>query len=481
MRGFTKKRASIFVVVHVLLAFSISSFGADYYVTPGGAGVKDGSDWSNAFEGKPSFFEKGSTYYIAGGDYTNDGTGIGFRWDIPNLSGTGTITIVKATQGNSGNILGYQDSFGKDQAIFATSGACSTSFFSSWGAFALDTDDIIIDGSYKDGIKIIEGPADWKPFSSTGYFKVAVLVKNASNILLKNMLFQFADDPVGEENPYIKIGIYDWLNEPENLRVEKCNFSKPNIAVRGSGRDSYFIDGCTFSESTSAYSGFPGWPFNALLSIGYSSSGLVARNTFSGDIGTTRISLVESGKRYDIHGNLVVNCNGYRSAFAAGGNSRFINNTIATSSFGNSDESGVISFPMQTDGNVVDNNLFMNVTLDSETLVRGPYSGDYNWCFDGSDNSTNECAQVAAATNGIAYLFGEEVPDIFQGISTDDFRLKEELAGKTLSSGSFALNIDRLGAKRGGDGIWDRGAFEFVGRLPFNIAIFSILLLSTQN
>ena len=36
----------------------------------------------------------------------------------------------------------YQETYGTAPAIFATSGACSTSYFNDWGAFSLNTDDV---------------------------------------------------------------------------------------------------------------------------------------------------------------------------------------------------------------------------------------------------------------------------------------------------------------------------------------------------
>ena len=51
----------------VLFAASIPAFGATLYVTPTGAGNKDGSDWANAFAGIQAAVDVATAAYAADG------------------------------------------------------------------------------------------------------------------------------------------------------------------------------------------------------------------------------------------------------------------------------------------------------------------------------------------------------------------------------------------------------------------------------
>lgn len=83
-----------------------------FHVTPSGAGSKDGSNWSNAFQGLPSTLVRDSIYYLAAGSYP------GGVFGTP-TSGTNTITIRKATEQEHGSDTGWQSSFSQ-QAVFTT-------------------------------------------------------------------------------------------------------------------------------------------------------------------------------------------------------------------------------------------------------------------------------------------------------------------------------------------------------------------------
>lgn len=445
-----------------ILGFGGAVHAADYFVTPTGAGSNDGSDWAHAFAGRPPSFEKGSTYYIAGGDYTDAGSGIGWRWQIENPSGSGPLRIVKATEENSGHITGYQTGFGETQAIFATNGACSTSYFNSWGAFVIDTDEVVINGSYKHGIKIVEGPDDWQPFWPTGNFKVGILVKGGSDLAFENILFDFSDDPDPTQNPYVKIGIYDWLNDPENLQVMNCRFNKGHLAVRGTGRNNYRIIHCVFYDFSAADPSFPGWPGSAILDLAFSDSGEISRNRFKNCHGTGGHNrMVEYRGSYAIHANLFVGCTDYKSALYGGTDTKVHNNTLAECHFQNNGDGHAIHFGSYSNGNEAYNNLFLNVTLDSEAIIFGITTSDYNWCWDGTDNGVDECARMNMESNSDYFGYGDACPDLFVDRDNDLYTLTGALAGLSLSASPASFGIDLDGKPRGEDGIWDKGAYEF--------------------
>lgn len=89
------------------------------YITPLGSGDNSGSSWSNACPGftglcSPNSLTRGGTYFVADGDYTGNGNII-FSTSI---SGTIIITIQKATILYHGSDVGWLNSMGDGQAIF---------------------------------------------------------------------------------------------------------------------------------------------------------------------------------------------------------------------------------------------------------------------------------------------------------------------------------------------------------------------------
>lgn len=160
---------------------------------------------------------------------------------------------------------------------------------------------MVIDGGYEYGIRIVEGPDDWQPYWPTGNYKVAILVKNASRVIFRHILFDFADNPLPEENPNLKIGIYDWLNDTTDLTVERCRFSKGHMAVRGTGREPYHILDSVFVGFTTT-NAFSMGTFGGIIDLPYSDIGTIARNAFLTCTNTTAFNhMVQFRGTYEIH------------------------------------------------------------------------------------------------------------------------------------------------------------------------------------
>ncbi len=85
------------------------------YITPNGAGLKDGSDWANAYAGLPASgtLQRGATYYFSAGTYVIPYTfySLKHKFNDPN-DGTKVITIKKATAAEHGTDVGWQTSYG---------------------------------------------------------------------------------------------------------------------------------------------------------------------------------------------------------------------------------------------------------------------------------------------------------------------------------------------------------------------------------
>ncbi|MGZ3771374.1 MAG: hypothetical protein ACXVCP_17645 [Bdellovibrio sp.] len=108
-----------------IMLFSGSCLAANHYVRQGANGNGSGSDWTNActdFTGAcaDGSLVRGDTYYVADGSY---GALIFYQAASGNL----VITIKKATVADHGTAMGWSDSYGISQAIFAG----SINFFTS--------------------------------------------------------------------------------------------------------------------------------------------------------------------------------------------------------------------------------------------------------------------------------------------------------------------------------------------------------------
>jgi hypothetical protein len=84
-----------------------------YYISSIGSGNKNGSDWNNAYEGIPLSLDRGSTYYIAEGNYSD------YTFDDVDLDSE-YIFIKKATINEHGTNVGWQNDSGDGQIIFSS-------------------------------------------------------------------------------------------------------------------------------------------------------------------------------------------------------------------------------------------------------------------------------------------------------------------------------------------------------------------------
>jgi len=125
------------------------------HVTQSGSGTQNGSDWNNAFAGLPSTPERGYTYYIANGDYPGRTFG--------SISGTGYITIKKATVEDHGTNAGWQSSYGDGVASFGEIYFNGASY-------------MILDGQVEDGFAV----------ENEGSHSPALRVSNSDHITIEN-------------------------------------------------------------------------------------------------------------------------------------------------------------------------------------------------------------------------------------------------------------------------------------------------------
>jgi hypothetical protein len=118
----------------ILLLLTAFAAGAqNYYVNPNSGNTPgDGSNWTNARTNLPSSLTRGTTYWVAAGDYGNNNVVLNTAND-----GTTRITIKFPTTANHGTDTGWNNSLTNGQARWG-------------GTFDFRTDYWTIDGSVRD-------------------------------------------------------------------------------------------------------------------------------------------------------------------------------------------------------------------------------------------------------------------------------------------------------------------------------------------
>ncbi len=104
------------------------------YVWPGGSGVRDGSTWTNAFDGLPQNLERGTVYWLGAGHYAS------YTFD-DRAHGQLEITIRKATTVAHGSDAGWSAVYGRGPAVF--------------GPLRFEASHYTLDGGEPNGLKVV--------------------------------------------------------------------------------------------------------------------------------------------------------------------------------------------------------------------------------------------------------------------------------------------------------------------------------------
>jgi hypothetical protein len=138
-------------------SFSSCSTNARY-ILPGGSGARNGTDWANAFSGLPGTLERDTVYWLGAGSYG------AYTFDDA-TSGSGGITLRKATAEMHGTDTGWSSGLGNGAAAF--------------GPLTFATDRYTMDGGEPGGIAVAYS-------GSIGGISSAVYT-DGDNIVLRNM------------------------------------------------------------------------------------------------------------------------------------------------------------------------------------------------------------------------------------------------------------------------------------------------------
>lgn len=407
---------------------------ANRYVRAGSSGNGSGNDWANAYTTLPSSLIRGDSYYIADGNYGS------YRFGTP-ASGATLITIKKATVSDHGTNVGWDDSFGNGQAVF--------------GQLRFDSSYWLVDGQTGGG------PGNWK----TGFgFKVSwsnptpliYLPTNAvSNVTIRHMELQgtsnssggggLAQDAVGLYGAHAftishfythAIGRCPFFISPGNGFLAEYGYIADYVhtAAAHSEIASIWAFGGTFPTSTTTFR------YNI---FGYlqGTGGLMWDNSSN------------HGARLDVYGNVFWkdpnlsgfdnNANGVIGGWTGNNGEDFYNAHVYNNSFVNIPGAQVLStFPRRSGNNEARNNLFY--------AVQSPGGGSvWQTVTDNHFISTSPIGTTSSTGSG----------DPFVNMTNLNFSLRVDTpAGVTLPT---PYNTDMLGAVRGADATWDKGAIAF--------------------
>ncbi len=421
--------------------------GASHYIRTDAKGKNDGSDWNNAWKSLPDTLQRGHTYYIASGKYGS--------WALKTPEkGRDFIYIKKATTADHGTGAGWNDTFGKGQAIIQTSEKFVAKIQSSY--WEIDGNSDVSDSTY--GFKFQALPG--------GKVDCIVIIidetwkkKVFSNIRIKHCEIQhrgcdnskgggrgfMVHSMAGLENgllhhvyihdipgiPIYFVNTKDSIIEYSHVARNHSDTVSHSEAIQTGGvnpdntiRYNKFED----IEGTAVIVGDTGWKVYGNLAF-YTPSYVNAPQTGRHAPGVLCSNYVGMGFFTTTGGGKRTNCQVYNNTIVG-------NNTTIK-------EGGNLGIYLPGEGNVVVNNIWANCRRVRITVP----TADYNSIYYSGDGGYKELH---------LQRFKE---DPFVNSAGHDYRLKKNTdPGKQLES---EFKMDRYKTTRGINGNWSRGAYQF--------------------
>lgn len=417
---------SLLTIVLALSALSVHA--ADRYVRPGAAGNGSGTDWSNAYTSLPSTLNRGDTYWLADGSY-------GSRAFNDPMSGTALITLKKGTPAAHGTSTGWSDAYGDDQATFT-------------------------DMNFASGYYVIDGARrnenNWADSAAYGIRNSGSLyssrLSSSSGACADNLTFRYIDvgGAVGTGiSSAPSSGVYlggfgGGSLACENWTLHRSHVHNTMIHVQCAGCSGLLVEYTHFGT---------GWGKEAIRGQVYAANMIVRNSVFkdscqinpseAGSGCTAEIALWD-GSGFDnneVYGNVfykttsehnsggvvVIGGDGISWVGPSANNSKVFNNTVA----GYKDGTAAI-------------------------LINGGNNACRNNLWHGIGSSVRTGCNASAVSSNVVISSSP-----FVGASAGDFRLAVGTqAGQALGS---PYDLDMKGSKRGADGTWDIGAYEYAG------------------
>lgn len=401
------------------------------YVRAGATGT--GLDWSNAYGALPTVPVRGTTYFIADGSYPG-------RTLNQAAVGNTLITIKKAISSDHGTSTGWQEDYGDGQATFTNGFEINSSYW-------------IIDGQTGGGannwdrnfgFKIIE-TSDDTALIRIGYDGTA------NNISISHVAMQGKGSVSAQGGSYSNDGLALWgvsgitLSYFHMKGIGRGPFfvSAKDVVIEHGWVESFFGSADVHSEIASIW-GFDGnvgditFRYNLFTDV-QSTGGLMWDNSSN-----------PSSHMY-VYGNVFYKpttavwsrANGVIGGWTS--NSEFHNAIVYNNTFININQQSLSTLPQVASGNRAFNNIFYNCE-----------SPDFSKFTQHDYNHFINSGGIHGEVNGTSSSGGNP----FVNFVALDFRL----LSATVKSMTLPLpfNKDPFSKNRGADGLWDRGAYEFI-------------------
>jgi hypothetical protein len=446
-------RQSLLILAFCLaLLFASPLSATTHYVTPSGAGSKNGADWNNAYADIPSSLTRGDTYVLAGGTY-------GSHTFSTADSGSTYIYIRKAQAGtfngvayNDDLVAGWNSSYQTTQALFTSSSGAQWTITTDYWSFDGVQPATLWDSSPADyGIKIIPAaPSQQNHLVEIGQWPAA----NHGNYVILKHIATVNAGPSYDQNQFNFV----YSGGTAGDYIGYCYAANGGNLIRLNGVQNVIVE-YNFIGSIVYFSDNHGESIGMDLesySSGQAPSNTTIRYNWFDDSGTTNstgqiITLTNTGDTNDgvyVYGNVFVNLTGHNGLGSgnSGGpgtlsNWKFYNNTFVNS---------LVDFTDLSTGSEFRNNLMYN----SPATV-----------FSGSGPATRSNNYWNSSSNGIGsgtsdVTSSESTSVLFQNYAGADYRLGASSQalniGFTLPS---PFNVDADGVTRT-PGAWDAGAYN---------------------
>lgn len=459
-----------------VLWFAGAASAATYCVGPTATGNGSGSDWNNQLAWSTSF-TRGNTYYVADGNYASKTLSTA-------TSGTTLITVKKATASDHGTETGWVSTLGDGQAVITAPLVISSNYW-------------VFSGQQRSGLRSGYGfRVDGNSFKSAAS-QVQLGVSNStavSNVTVSYVEVQGSGEAGGaggSQDTYnddnITLFSTSGFSGCQNITLDHCWFYDsgrvPVFTLQAKG---LLVEYCVIEKNDSTDNNHSegmvlrGKP-NGTGTAADCGNYVIRYNVFSDIEGSAFIGTPSGPTHWwtnlSVYGNIFMRpqtptrggCSGGPLAMwdvKAYGDIIFANNTMINLRTGGYSASPISAnnsnvYPRLTFwyyasndfGDVQNiNNLYVNcdnvsTTFQDGTSTTDSYTQSHNAYFSTTVNAPQD-------TNGQT-LGSDPLPSWESG----DFELAlATTAGTSLAS---PYNVDPNGDTRGGDGTWDRGAYEF--------------------